>query len=184
MKKNFIQTLVVLISISILSTSCFKNFYLTNSHKELTSVEAERLNTDSKKFVIVHFSDKTFELAKYTITKQAIEGEINKIEIPAHLVHLNPEENSSNRYKKKYKSAVLNEVHIYTLLKSDTQNSSHIKILSKDIKRIDIYSKDKNRTTVNHILSSFGVDAGILFVLVILVSLTGGVGLTGGIGPI
>jgi hypothetical protein len=184
MKNNFSQTLVVLISISILTTSCFKNFYLSNSKKELATVEVEKLNSDSKKFVIVHFSDKTFELTKYTITNQAIEGDINKIETPEHLLYLNPEENSSNRYKKRYKSAVLNEVHIYTLLKSTIQNTNHIQLTSKDISRIDIYTKDKKRTIVNHIISSFGVAAGILFVLVILVSLTGGLGLTGGIGPI
>jgi hypothetical protein len=173
MKNNFSKTLVVLISITILTSSCFKNFYLTDSKKSISTDVAERVQVDNNKFVIVHFSDKTFELTKYTITNQAIEGDVNKIEIPEHLIYLNPEESSSNRYKKRYESAVLNEVHIYTLLKSDIQNSNHIHLIAKDISRIDIYKKDKNRITVNHVLSSFGLAAGISFVLVIIVFLSG-----------
>jgi hypothetical protein len=181
MKNNFSKTLVVLIGVSTLTSSCFKNFYLTNSQKALNVNEAERVNAEAGKFVIVHFSDKTFELKKYTITDQTIEGELSNIEIPEHLLYLNPEENSSNRYKKKYESAVLNEVHIYTLLKSNLQNTNHILIAAKDISRIDIYQKDKNRTKVNHILSDIGLAAGVSFLFVTILLLTSGPWI---IGPI
>ena len=172
MKNYFSKTLVILLSITILTSSCFKNFYLTNSKKSLSTDIAERVQADNNKFVIIHFSDKTFELTKYTITNQAIEGDINKIEIPEHLIYLNPEESSSNRYKKRYESAVLNEIHIYTPLKPDIQNPNHIHILAKDISRIDIYKKDKNRTNVNHALSVLGLFAGasILVASIIILS--------------
>jgi hypothetical protein len=172
MKNNFSKTLVVLISITILTSSCFKNFYLTNSQKSLSTDVAERVQADNNKFVIVHFSDQTFELTKYTISNQAIEGDIHKIEIPEHLMYLNPEENSSNRYKKRYESAVLNEIHIYTPLKSEVQNSNHINLTAKDISRIDIYKKDKNRTNVNQVLSIVGLATGatILVATIIFVS--------------
>ena len=73
---------MVLMLTSILSTSCFKNFYLTNSKKVFTKTEAEMVNTDPDKYVIIHFSDQNLELTKYTITNDSIIGEINKIEIP------------------------------------------------------------------------------------------------------
>ena len=170
MKNNFLKTFVVLISITLLTSSCFKNFYLTNSQKNLINIDANNVNEDPNKYIIVHFSDQPLELTKYTITNETIEGEINKIEIPEHLLYLNPNESSSNRYKKIYESAVLNEVHIYTALKSNIQNTNHIQIASKDISRIDIYKKDQNRTSLNHVLSSFGVAAIISSFLVILAS--------------
>jgi len=173
MKNNFSKTLVVLMSITILTTSCFKNFYLTNSQKSLSTDVAEKVQADNNKFVIVHFADKTFELTNYAITNQTIEGDINKIEIPEHLIYLTPEESTSNRYKKRYESAVLNEVHIYTPLKSDVQNSNHVHLAAKDISRIDIYKKDKNRTNLNHGLSVLGLAAGTSILVAAIVILSG-----------
>ncbi len=180
MKNNFSKTFVVLISITLLTSSCFKNFYLTNSQNSLGNIDAKNVNEDPNKYIIVHFSDQPLELTKYTITKESIEGEINKIEIPEHILYLNPDESSSNSYKKRYESAVLNEVHIYTALKSNIQNTNHIQIASKDISRIDIYKKDHNRTSQNHILSSFGVAAiigGFLAIIAMTMTFNIGTGL-------
>ena len=157
MKTNTTKTFLVLTCICLLNSSCFKNFYLTNSQKSFSNSEAEKINSDPNKYLIIHFADQALELTKYTITKDSIVGELNKIEIPEHLLYLNPEENSSNSYKKRYGSAVLNEVHIYTNLKSNWPKTNQILLTSKDISRMDIYEKDANRTKVNHILSTIGV---------------------------
>jgi hypothetical protein len=159
MKNNISKSILTLTCISLLTTSCYKNFYYTNTQKAFTKIEAEKVNDDPNKYVIVHFSDQTLELTKYSITIDSIVGEINKIEIQEHLLYLNPTDYSSNSYKKRYESAVLNEVHIYTPLKSNLKNTNHTQLASRDISRIDIYQKDKNRTTTNHILSSLGVAA-------------------------
>lgn len=148
--------------ISILSTSCFKNFYFTNSKKAFTKTEAEIVNSDPNKYVIIHFSDQNLELTKYTITTDSIRGEVNKIEIPEHLLYLHPNEGSSNSYKKNVESAVLNEVHVYTPLRSNLNDSNYIQIASKEISRIDIYQKDINRTISNHVLSTLGLAGGLL----------------------
>jgi hypothetical protein len=162
MKNKFLQTVMLLSFITVLSTSCFKNFYLTNSKKVFTKIEAEIANTDPNKYIIIHFKDQNLELTKYTITTDSIIGEINKLEIPEHLLCLTPNESSSNSYKKKYESAVLNEIHVYTSLTSNLEDTNHIQIASKDITRIDIYQKDINRTISNHVLSSLGVVGSFL----------------------
>jgi|GEM_PF-4764419 len=153
---------MVLMLTSILSTSCFKNFYLTNSKKVFTKTEAEMVNTDPDKYVIIHFSDQNLELTKYTITNDSIIGEINKIEIPEHLLYLNPTEGASNSYKKRFEYTVLNEVHVYTSLRSNLKDTNYIQIASKDISRIDMYQKDLHRTISNHVLSTVGLVGGLL----------------------
>ena len=153
---------MVLMLISMLSTSCFKNFYLTNSKKVFTKTEAEMVNTDPDKYVIIHFSDQNLELTKYTITSDSIRGEVNKLEIPEHLMYLHPNVGSSNSYKKRLEFAVLNEVHVYTPLRSNLKDTNYIQIASKDISRIDIYQKDINRTISNHVLSTVGLVGGLL----------------------
>lgn len=173
MKISSPKTLLILMSIIILNTSCFRNFYLTNSHQNLSPDLAEKIQADSDKFIIVHFGDKTFELTKFKIANQTIEGDINKIQNPELLMYLNPEINSSNRYKKRYEPFVLNEIHIYTQLKSNIENSSHIQLSAKDISRIDIYKKDKIRNTTNLVLSILGVYAGVSMIAATIVLLSG-----------
>ena len=172
MKNTFPKTLILLTCISILSTSCFKNFYQTDSKKAFTKLDAEIVNSDPNKYVIIHFSDQIMELSKYSITNDSIKGEINKLDIPEHMLYLHPKENSSNSYKKRFESAVLNEVHIYTSQSSPSKESNYLQIASKDITRIDMYQKDMNRTISNHVLSSLGLIGGLvgLTYLILIIS--------------
>jgi hypothetical protein len=171
MKKNLMKTYVILLSITVLSSSCFKNFYLTNSQQSISSEMANKALADTNKYVFVHFADAIVELSKYKINNQEIEGEINKIEIPEFMLYQHPVENSSNRYKLKYEFAVLNEVHIYTNLQSKRFNNKHIYLTAKDITRVDVYSKDNNRTIINHVLSIIGLVASVTFGIGLIIAL-------------
>ena len=77
--------------------------------------------------------------------------------------NVNPE--TPNRYRKVEQSAVLNEVHIYTmeLTKKDAVNVS---IPVKAITKIDIYDKASGATAASWVFSGIGIAAGAAGVVI------------------
>jgi len=161
------KAVILLLMISSFSLSgCFKNFYQTNTKNSASDSEAMKALKDPNKYFIVHFKDAELALNNIAASDSIIEGDVteieNTLEDPSRLVYPSAPANSTRGYKRKYKAVVLQEVHIYTTENYLPQKREHIRLPASSVSRVDIYTKNKGLTTLNHVLSITGVVAGVL----------------------
>jgi len=167
------KAVILLLMISSFSLSgCFKNFYLTNTKNNAADPEVMSALKNQNKYFVIHFKDDArFALKNFAASDSIIEGDVTKLVDPPFLLYHSPAATSSNRYKKIYEPVVLQEVHIYTSENYYPQKE-HIRLAVRSISRIDIYTKDKPRTSTSHVESTVGIAAvgGIVIALLIAIS--------------
>jgi len=152
------KAVILLLMISSFSLSgCYLNFYTANTKNSASDSEAMKALKNSRKYFIVHFKDADFRLNNIAASDSIIEGDLTIIEDLSVLLYLAPHPNSTYSYKKKYEPDVLQEVHIYTSENYNPEQKEHIRLPVNSVTRVDIYTKNQSRTTVNHILSTAGL---------------------------
>lgn len=88
---------------------------------------------------------------------------------PNHQLHVNGEGYGKKRYKR-YKSEdfnVLNEVHLYTPFDPQIKMDNYALSLDK-IQKVEVLSRDKNRTTTSYVLGGLGIAAGTATVVTLI----------------
>jgi hypothetical protein len=163
-RKTRKTTVVVSALMIVVLSSCFLNFYRTNTKNSIDANTLKNLQTSSKYFII-HFTNnnKAFGLAGVSVNGDKLEG--NLVELPEeHKKYLYPNPDKTNRVKSIDKTSALMEVHLYNT-QPQAEAQTHISIPISAISRIDVYELDRSATSSNHILSWVGVAVGTVLVV-------------------
>lgn len=162
LRKKRIAVYIFICSIIVTLSSCFLNFYKTNTTPSIEANTASKLSSENKYFII-HFSNSTNGLEQVHVQGDTLYGKIVQLP-PEHSLYLNPDvNNKKNRIKARDKKTALMEVHLYTNLALQSDSSFSASITS--FNRADVYELNKSATTGNHILSAIGLTlAGILVI--------------------
>jgi hypothetical protein len=144
-------------------SSCFLNFYKTNTKASIDATTASRLSSENKYFII-HFANSTNGLENAHVSNDSLYGTIVLL-TPEHSNNLYPVANSNkNRVKAKDKKHALMEVHLYTNAELKSTDSVLAAKVSS-FNRADVYELNKSATTTNHILSAVGVTVASVVII-------------------
>ena len=157
---------LTLLSFLHLITGC-NNYYRTQG-KDVNPDNVTRL-AESKVFFL-HQGSLVWRLQNPRLNGEVLEG--LKEEIPDTLArYKTPVSGTSPRYKLRDKSLVMNLVHVY-INEYQLGTGKQVGIPLSAIQRIDLVEKDKNKTTLSHVVGGVGIAVGALAVLGIIVLLT------------
>ncbi|PWT70651.1 MAG: hypothetical protein C5B59_19800 [Bacteroidetes bacterium] len=169
-KKRRKAGIIYFMTMIILSLGCFTNFYHSNSKKTVSDSTLLSLQAEHK-IIIVSLKNGNYELRNIKIDDKIIEAEVDPVTIDDDRSKYLFPHNSSTQYKHKYKDIVLKTVQIYALSDS-LKDSTHLSLPMSSISRVDIFSKDKGRTTANHVLSAIGVVAITAAIVIVIAAAT------------
>ena len=162
--KNFNLLFACICFMLITLSSCYVNFYRTNTKPSIDAAAVSKLKSENKYFII-HFSNGINGLEQAYVNGDSLYGKIVTL-IPEHLKYLHPDSASDgNRVKATDKKYALTEVHLYTTAAFKNNDS----LFSADLasfNRADIYGFNTSATRANHIFSSIGIAVAAFFVLV------------------
>ncbi len=136
-------------------SSCYRNFFKTNTTSTIDAATMSRLQSE-KKYFIVHFFNSTNGLEQVSLSGDTLHGKL--VALPSeHSKYLHPSSADKSIVRKLDKKDALVEVHLYTheRLTSDSMLSLSLSSFNK----ADVYELNKSATTSNHILSTVGVVA-------------------------
>ncbi|MGI8582457.1 MAG: hypothetical protein ACR2KX_09680 [Chitinophagaceae bacterium] len=160
------KPVLYLFLISILFTGCFLNFYKPTSRNTVDNTLLTTLK-NSDKYFIVHLKDGNYALKNLSVNNNLIDADVEPV-ATEHTIYLKtPNPQSSPRYKKKDQSYVLNEVHMYAE-QENIMGKTHLSIPLASITRIDVYEKDKSKTSSNHTISIIGATIGGAFAILMI----------------
>jgi hypothetical protein len=154
---------IFLVLIMISSSSCFQQYYKTNTASKIDSMQIQKFRTENK-VLIVHAPGEVFLLKNANIMDGALYGERETLN-PKYEKYLNPEAGSSNRYPKKERFIALSEVHLYT--NDSISRSGELNLAASQIYRVDEYTQDKAATHGSTALSIVGIVAPVVGIIVI-----------------
>ena len=135
-------------------TGCFRQFYKTGTVVQTNSQTLQQLKGENK-FFILHTGDSARAIQIISISDEMVEAETATL-IKEHSQGLSPEPGDETVMRKKYKEAVLNEVHLYVPA-SQTEIQGHVSIPIDSISRMDVNTFNQKATTRNHIWSGVGI---------------------------
>lgn len=159
-KRNGLFIMIALLFTML--SSCFLNFYRTNTKPSIEASTASNLISVNKYFII-HFSNSINGLEQPYVVGDTLHGKIVQLSLE-HTQEINPDVNSDrNRVTARDKKNAMREVHLYTTLPVPEDSSFAASITS--FNRADVYELNKGATNENHILSAIGLTlAGIVLV--------------------
>ncbi len=146
---------VLLISLS----SCYLNYYRTNTSPSIDGNTLSRLKTENKYFII-HYFNSTYGLENMRVEGETLHGNLVAL-TDAHLKYLHPPSVEKNRFRKKDQEQALVEVHLYTNANKQPGDAVLSASLSS-FNRADIYELNEAATRKNHILSTVGIVATVV----------------------
>ncbi len=139
----------------VLLSSCYRNFYRTNTRPAIDQTSAAKL-TNENKYFIIHFTNSTKGLEGAALHGDTLSGLLVTLP-PEHSKYLYPQvSNPKNRVKSSDKTSALIEVHLYTNTENK-RDDSVFSSLTTSFNRADVYELNKSATTSNHILSTVGI---------------------------
>ncbi len=141
--------------ITLICSSCFRNFYSTNSTQHIDSATLVKLIVAQKYFILHDLShDRQYALNNIKISDETLTAKPGPLDAN-HNLHEHPSTTGANPFPVKDKDFVLYEVHLYS--QNPIADTALVHIPLKDFTRIDVYQLDKARTTRATILSVVGV---------------------------
>jgi hypothetical protein len=146
------------ILIGVLIAGCFRHYYEIDSQKPVSSEMISKMES-SEKIYIAHFNDAIVLLNNLKTTATELEAGVQPLS-ENELSRAFANSNKSMRYKPSRDADILLQVHLY--IDKDQQsfkleNTQKVIIPLASIARMDVYEKDKGRTTTNQIFSTLGV---------------------------
>jgi hypothetical protein len=156
---SFAALVLMVISFS----SCFQQYYKTNTVPKIDSAQMDKLQRENKVF-IVHTPGEVFLLEKAKINEGVLYGQ-QEVLNPKYDKYLNPEASVSNRYPRKEKALALSEVHIYT--NDSVARSEPVNLSVSQIFRVDVYTKDISATRGSTVISILGISAPVVAVIIV-----------------
>jgi hypothetical protein len=156
---SFVPLVLMVISFS----SCFQQYYKTNTASKIDSAQMDKLQKENKAF-IVHTPAEVFMLKNAKINEGVLRGERDVLN-PKYDKYLNPEASVSNRYPRKEKVIVLSEVHLYT--NDSVGRSEPVNLSVSQIFRVDVYSQDVGATRGSTVISILGISAPVVGIIIV-----------------
>jgi hypothetical protein len=148
---------VVLVIIMISQSSCFKQYYQTNSTKKIDAPTLQQLR-DGGKFFIIHTPVSAFGLTNVKVNSKTISG--NKQHLGKEFdSYLNPVSDIANPMARRDKRMTLNEVHLYT--QSNIEGNDQVDLAISQIDKMDIYSRDEAAIKRSRVESIVGITLGV-----------------------
>jgi hypothetical protein len=123
-------------------SSCFRHYYQTNTTHQADSASMERLIAENKHFII-HTPEGPFGLNDVKANSQELSGEKDFLKATSDRL-MNPPGETKNPMSKAEKKICITEVHLYT--DSSFTGTSHVNLSYNQIRRVDVYSPDKQAT--------------------------------------
>ena len=155
------KQILLLALISVSFSSCFQQFYKTNTTSKIDAVAFEQLLTLNKAF-FVHTPEETFLLKDAKLDKNVLAGKQESLN-PKYERYMNPVANEANRYPKREKEIALSQVHVYT--NNTFHGKPQINLAMSQIFRMDVYNKDMAATKKSKVLSIVGIVAPVVIVV-------------------
>lgn len=154
-KTAYAITFLIVISL----TSCFRNFYRTNTKPSIDAATMGKLSSENKYFVI-HFANSTNGLEQVSMKGDSLHGKLVPLPLE-HSKYLYPTvANPKNRVRRIDENDALIEVHLYT--NAERKNGDSLfSATPSSFNRADIYELNRSATTTNHILSTVGIVATV-----------------------
>jgi hypothetical protein len=125
------------------------NYYEALTVKPVTSLDISNYNSLNK-YLILHRDVAIWHLSGIMVNYEGLEGNLSNVpfERAAYQISI---ASQWYRYKRRNKSDVLDQIHLY--LKDSIvpvfDSNGHIKITLMDIKKAEVYQKDRLRTSVS-----------------------------------
>ena len=141
-------------------SSCFKQYYQTNTTHMVDSASLAALQAGNKHF-IVHTPDGPFRLQEESFDNTTMYGKKSEV-IPDNKQLLKPKGATKNPVSREDTSICLREVHLYT---SQNLGGSEIRLTYSQISRMDVYSLDRKAIRASKARGIFIVSASTVVVL-------------------
>jgi hypothetical protein len=148
MKQIFI---LALIATSL--SSCFQQYYKTNTTAKIVAANFDQLHTQNK-VIIVHTPTDAFILKNAKLDNENLTGDKEPLN-PKYDKYMNPDVNGANRYPKKEKEIALSEVHVYT--NDSLLGKEPVNLSMSQIYRLDVYDKDMAAIRGSRVISIVGI---------------------------
>ena len=167
-----VRFIILILTLSIVNFSC-NSYFKVNSSANPSTEKIEDLNQSEKTFII-HFNEKKWLLTNVQVNDSIISGLTTNYRMPPTFKPVRS--GKKNRYTNgvfknhaRRQGYLLNEVHLYPDHFNNEKSSVFIPINS--INRIDIYDKDKNRTSSSWAIGILGISSlGYIILMAIAIS--------------
>jgi hypothetical protein len=149
------QSILFLLLVS--QSSCFKQYYQTNTTHKADSAALGQLQVEKKNF-IVQTPDTSFALNNVQVSGDSLSGDIGKLN-PKNYRLLNPQSATKNEMSRADKILCVSEVHIYTdgaLIKN-----GQAAVAINRISRMDVYGLDKKAIRGSRITGIIVITASV-----------------------
>ena len=165
-----IQRLVnygILIFLLISQSSCFKQYFQTNTSHKVDSSTLGKLQDEKKKFII-QTPDTSFALHNVKLSGDSLSGEITELD-PKHFRLLNPQQERKNEMSRADKILCVSEVHVYT--DSSFMKNGQATVAINRISRMDVYGLDKKAIRGSRITGIVVITASVALGVVIIAAM-------------
>jgi hypothetical protein len=152
---------LILVLLMISQSSCFKQFYQVNSTHKTDAITLNQLQARQKLFII-HTPGNAFALRDVKVEGETLQGYKFAMDTKYDR-YLNPGAEKANPMARKDKKVTLNEVHLYT--DSSFDHNDQVVLAISQIKRVDIYGKDKKANTESTVISAVGITVGVAAII-------------------
>ena len=146
--------------VTLSTSSCFRSFYATGTRERPTPADVQSIDLAHKK-VILHLDDTILMMKDMRLTDTVLTGKPGQLFEP-YTKFTNPVKKRTNKYKRKNKTIMENQVHMYARLPHSglaPKEDSMVNVPLGLVYRIDQYKHNKDATTLNYIVSTVGVVA-------------------------
>jgi hypothetical protein len=157
----------ILIFLLISQSSCFKQYYQTNTSHKVDSARLEQLQVAKKNFII-QTPDTSFALHNVKVAGDSLSGEITALN-PKHFRLLNPQQENKNEMSRADKILCVSEVHLYT--DSSFMKNGQATIAINRISRMDVYGLDKKAIRGSRITGIVVITASVALGVVIIAAM-------------
>ncbi len=154
---SFLVLAFLLFSLS----SCFKQYYQTNTVRQTDSAALGNLQAENKHF-IVHTPAGPFALKDVKVGSENLSGEKDFLN-PNHDRLLNPRGETKNAMSRTERKVCTTEVHLYT--DRSFNGSDNVTLSYNQINRMDVYGLDKKAIRASTIRGIVGVTLGVAAVI-------------------
>jgi hypothetical protein len=155
-----IFTFIILALLMTSQSSCFRNFYNTESARIVTEKEILTL-TDATKSVIIHFSDMPMMARQVAVNDSVLAGTVEPIWKETG-TNITPSfETGSHPFKIKYKEQITTQVHVFTVGQLHPKDGK-LNLPIKSITQVQTYPYNVGLSIASHVGGAAIIVGGIL----------------------
>jgi hypothetical protein len=157
---NKLHFVILLFTVAITQSSCFRNFYNTKSTPTVTDKEIATLS-DPNKTVVVHFNNFITQASLIEIKDSQIVANLSPV--PWHQQgNFSPDHKVGvHQFKHRDKEEMESQVDVF-IPNLPRPAADKLILPIGGISEIQTYDFNRNRTTLNHVLSTAAIAGGVV----------------------